>query len=192
MTQMLSLLLVPVFAAGQPPARPEEGGGKGGGARSAETRRRVREMFHEMAMLKIRGALDLDDATAAKLEAAMKQHSAREAEVQKKTHAAREALRAELDAAKPDEKKLAAQIDAIAATREEMHRIHMDRLREARKILPVEKAARLVLLFPRIERKLRKMIEEAEGDDGPRGPGGGRHGPGGHGGKFERGEPGDF
>lgn len=174
MTQILSLLLVPVFAAGQSPAHPK--------GRGEETRHRVREMFHEIAMMKIREALELDDATAERLEATMKRHGAQEAEVQKKMHAARQALRAELHAAKPNDKKLATQIDAIVATREELDRIHVDRLRDARKILPVDKQARLVLLFPKIERKLRKMIEEAEAEDGPHGRGGDKRGRGDFGG----------
>ena len=132
-------------------------------------REKIREKVRQMRMAKLIEVLDMDEATATKLLPRMNDYYDKIGEVQHDTGEARRELRALLDADKVDAAKVNKLIDRMIANRDKVHTLESDMIKEVRKILTAEQAAKMIVVLPKINRGLEQKIRKAAGGGGGRG-----------------------
>lgn len=125
---------------------------------------RVRAMgaWKELRNQKLREKLVLDDPTAKRLFDVLDRYDGEQARIHGEMRSAVGAVRDALQAGRTDA-EMTALLDRVVDLRERVTKLQIDRIHDVRKVLTPTQQARLVMLLPRIERRMRRMIEEAEG-----------------------------
>jgi hypothetical protein len=132
--------------------------------RNAEQlRKEVLERMRALRAWRIVEELKLDEATSARLFPILAKFDEREmALATEKRDIVRE-MRAQLDAPKPDESRLAKSIDRLLANRVKRHALQDERFKELRKALSATQQAKLALLLPRLERDFARWVHDVAG-----------------------------
>ena len=149
-----------------PPARPgpPSAGGSpipGDGRSPDQLRREVLERMRTLRAWKIVDELKLDQATSARVFPILSKYDDRELALLKEHQDIIRELRAESEAATPNNAKLTALMDRLNTWRGKMQTTMDEKIRELRKVLTPTQQAKLVLLLPRIERGFIHRIREA-------------------------------
>jgi Spy/CpxP family protein refolding chaperone len=150
-------------AAGRPGAAAVDG-------RSPEQlRQEVLARMRALRAFRIVDTLKLDEATSGRLFAILSRYDDREVEIATERHQVFRTLREDADAPHPDDARLNADLNRLAAIRAKQRQLEDERIREVRKVLTPAQQAKLVLLLPRLERDFAHWIHQAadRGDDGP-------------------------
>jgi hypothetical protein len=113
--------------------------------------------------------LKLDEATSGRVFAIFARYDQREVALVAERRAIVDRLRAEVDAPRPDEARLARTLDQLLANRSRRCALGDERFNELRKLLSPIQQAKLLLLLPRLERDLARSIREGAADH-TRGP----------------------
>jgi len=136
----------------------------GDGRTPDQLRHEVIERMRALRAWKIVDELKLDQATSARLFPILSKYDDRELALMKERHEVMRDLRAETEAATPNNTKLSAAIDRLMALRAKQHALQDEKIRDLRKALTPAQQAKLVLLLPRIERgflhRIREVSEE--------------------------------
>ena len=122
----------------------------------AETRERV-EM---MKMWKLTDALDLDQETAAKLFPLMNEYDSKIREIRKQRHETTKQMREELKKSEPDSAALRRMIDDFKKNELDTTDTKIKKFEDMSKLLSDVQAAKAILLIPKFERDMKKMIGE--------------------------------
>lgn len=133
-----------------------------------QQRDRVRKRIETVKMWKLTKALDLDEATSAKIFPIFNKYDKRKAEIHKNLREGMREMRMSLKENRTD------QLSGILAQLEDNHRalqsIKNEEWAEMKKILTVEQQARLILFRQEFDREVHKLIADAK--DRRRGRGG--------------------
>jgi Spy/CpxP family protein refolding chaperone len=156
------VLAAPVIRA----ADPAPGGSPlpGDGRTPEQLRREVVERMRTLRAWKIIDELKLDQATAARLFPLLSKYDDRAFALMKEKQEIVRDLRAETEAATPNNAKLTADIERLLGLRAKMQALQDEKIREVRRVLTPAQQAKLVLLLPRIERGFIHRIREASED----------------------------
>jgi len=73
-------------------------------------------------------------------------------------------LRAELDAQRPNESRIATTLDHLMVIRRRRHALRQERIEDVRKHLAPVQQAKLLLMLPRLERDLARVIGSIAAD----------------------------
>lgn len=120
---------------------------------------------------KIVEALKLDETTSGRLFPILSRYDDREMAMAAERHALMHELRQETEAPRPDDARLVATLNKLAASRAKQQQMRDERIKEVRRVLTPLQQAKLVLLLPRLERDFAGWIHQASGRGGPPGPG---------------------
>lgn len=164
---MLTGMLAGMTAGAAEPAPPPAAMASpipGDGRTPEQLRREVIERMRALRAWKIVDELKLDQATSARLFPILSRYDDRELALMKERQDIVRGLRAETEAAAPNNAKLTAAIDRLVGLRAKLHALQDEKFRELRKVLTPAQQAKLVLLLPRIERgfihRIREVSEE--------------------------------
>jgi len=126
--------------------------------------RRDRAQAHQrvelMKMWKLTDALDLDQETAAKLFPLMNKYDSKIREIRKQRQEITKQMREELKQSEPDSAALRRMIDAFKKNELDMSDMRIKKFEDMSEVLTAEQAARALLLIPRFENDMKKMIGE--------------------------------
>lgn len=124
-----------------------------------EQRDRVRQRIETLKMWKLTKALDIDEATSAKIFPLLNRYDKRKAEIHNNLREGMRALRRSLRENRTDELK-----DTLA-TLEQNHKalqsINDEEWAEMKKVLTVEQQAKFVLFRQEFDREVRKLVTDA-------------------------------
>ncbi len=122
-------------------------------------RERVRQRIETLKMWKLTKALDIDEATSAKIFPLLNRYDKRKAEIHNNIREGTEELRTSLQENKTDELK------DILAKLEENHKvlqsINDEEWAEMKKVLTIEQQAKFVLFRQEFDREVRKLVTDA-------------------------------
>jgi Spy/CpxP family protein refolding chaperone len=121
------------------------------------------EHMQTMRMWKITQELKLDQAGAAKVFPLLAKFDEQERDLARTRHEIFRNLRAELQAAAPDNKKLNGLIDQAMAHRARLAALAQEKFAALRKVLTPVQQARIMMLLPNIEEGFRQRIRETMG-----------------------------
>jgi Spy/CpxP family protein refolding chaperone len=172
---LIGALAAPAFAQGgatttTAPGQPRGGpGGPSGNSDNRSERRQAREHLRQQAieqmqtmrMWRITQELKLDQATAAKVFPLLAKMDEQERELARGRMDTFRALRQELDAPAPDNKRVNGFIDQMIAQRTRRAAFENERLTALRKVLSPVQHAKMMMLLPRIEEGFRQRIRES-------------------------------
>src|SRR5262249_11502797 len=133
----------------------------GDGRTPDQLRTEVLERMRALRAWRIVDALKLDQATSAKLFPILSKYDDREMALAGERRDVARSLRAEVQAARPDEGRLNAAINRLLANRERQRAMEDERVKELRKVLTPVQQAKLILLLPRIEREFSRRVQQA-------------------------------
>jgi hypothetical protein len=151
-TLLLSLLCPPAFA--QEPPDDDVGD---------EEREAFHARLHMMRMYALTEALELDEATAAKLFPYLREGEEAMGRVHREIRLHRQALRALADQEAPSEKEINEHIGAIGTLEQTMVAMRTEQIAGLQGILTASQRLRFVLTHARIDRELRNAIRERRG-----------------------------
>ncbi len=174
MAALLAALSLPAFAQ-QGPAR-----GPAGGPPSEEQREEVRKKMEAIKVSRLTEELKLDEKTAAKFIPVITSLDQKRRSLMQEDRKAMQELRTELNAQRPDERKLKGAIARIEKNHHEIAALQDKEFEAARENLSVSQQARYILFHQEFQREMRGMVEGARGvGPGKGGMGTGQgHGPG--------------
>jgi len=124
-----------------------------------EKRERIRERIETLRMWKMTKALDLDEATAARLFPLLNRYDKRRFRIERAVRKDMTELKRALDTRKMDE--LQEILQRLEDRHRELQRLNDEEREEIKRILTPEQQARYVLFQYRFKRELREMIEKA-------------------------------
>lgn len=119
-----------------------------------------RERIELLKMWKLTDALDLDQETAAKLFPLMNEYEGKIGDLRKQRHEFTKRMREELDKSEPDSAALQKMIDDFKKNEEDMADLRIEKFEAMSKVLSVEQAAKALLLIPKFEHDMKKMVGE--------------------------------
>jgi len=126
-----------------------------------EKREKVRQKIRTMRAWRLTEALNLDERTAEKLFPILNEYDEKFAKLARTTRKTRRALKQELDAAKPDPKRIDTLVDAMEKQHEKYYEWERDRFRAVRKVLTPEQTGRIVIVLPKLDRTIHREIRKA-------------------------------
>jgi hypothetical protein len=132
----------------------------GDGRTPAQLRTEVLEHMRALRAWRIVDALKLDEATSARLFPLLAKYDDRELALTTERRDIVRQLRAEIEAAHPDDGRLNAAIGRLLANRGRQRALEDDRIKDLRKVLSPVQQGKLVLLLPRIEREFARRVRE--------------------------------
>lgn len=175
MKRMLVALMVAGAAwmvAGDAMAEPPGGDGMGPPHKEGAMKK-----FRAMRLAELQEALNLDDKTMLKLNEVLKKNDDKRDALHKEAREGMRQLKDLMDAQKPDEAKVTAALDKLAASRDKLHNIQIEQMNEARKLLTPIQQAKFVLHMDKFRKHMREMLRKSWQHHG-QGPGPGPGGPG--------------
>ena len=150
-----------------PPAAPPRGrgpgGGPGGGPGTGPLREQVRERIKLMRMWRLTEALSLDEATAQRLFPLLNRFDERLQPVHRQQGDLLQRLRQEVNVPRPDPARIGRTLDELVALRHQVIEIEDERMREVRRVLGPVQQAKLWLIWPKIDREIRRHVRRAMG-----------------------------
>jgi len=170
---MVSLLAAVGILAIVGPALAQRGPGPGPGKR-----REVEEKIRTLRLMKLVGALELDEATAIKVAGILRRTDERRRALHDQGGQQMRALQRELDAGRPRAKELTRLVDTLIAVRRQLHGLEQDEIIELRKVLTPVQQARFVLVMRDFRHEVKNLMRRERrkgrrgkrGLDGPPGP----------------------
>ncbi len=163
-------LAAPARAEQRPPAPPAPADHAADDHRTPDQlRQEVLERMRALRAFRIVDALKLDEATSGRLFPILARYDEREVQIASERHQIMRELRADAEAAHPDDGRLNGDLARLMAIRTKQRALEDERIRDVRKVLTPVQQAKLVLLLPRLERDFAHWIHEVanRGDDGP-------------------------
>lgn len=158
-----------------------------GGPPSDEKREEIRKKIEAIRIWRLTEELKLDEKTAARFFPAISGLSQKRNELMRENMEAQRELRFNLEAGRPDERKIKTALDIMERNQREMTKLTEREIDATKSHLTIEQQARYFLFQQDFQREMREMISGARGGLGPQ-SGQGQRGPGQQGGR----EPGDM
>lgn len=155
--------------AKQPAAAPAAKARPGIEAKRARLRQRIRAL----RAWRLTEALELDEATAARLFPILSRYDDRMVKAARQGRALRRQLRQAVKKGAPDA-QMSALVDRVVAQQTAMWKLQAERFQAVRKVLSPRQAATILVVLPQIDRAIERQIRAAMKRHGKRGRGGRR------------------
>ena len=126
---------------------------------SKEQIKKIRKRVAILKLWKLTQALDLDEATAAKLFPLINKYDKKRFVIEQSMRKDMKKLRRSVDTANPE--KLEELIRRIEGNHRELQAINYQQLEKLREVLPVRKHAKFIIFKQDFNREMRKIIREA-------------------------------
>ncbi len=146
-----------VFA---PPAAAEPAGEQPGQRDAPERRKEMLEKIRMVRMYSLTEALELDEATAAKLFPYLRKHDAKLEKLQEDKRKQMKALRVMVKSGEFDEKTVNKRLAVISQVQVDIAETEQAQLQGLQSILSAEQRVKFVVARIQFERKVREMIRE--------------------------------
>lgn len=156
---LLAAVLLPSLALAAPPPPRGDGPPPGEGVDS-EKHEALMERIRLVRMYALTEALDLDEATAARLFPYLKDHDATVKELHQAKRSHRKALREMIASEEFTEEAVDEHVSALAAIEVEMAEAQQARTEGLKDILTAEQRAKYVMVRERLEKEIRQIIRE--------------------------------
>jgi len=142
------------------PAASEPPDDRSGPQQKPERRKEMLEKIRMVRMYSLTEALELDEATAAKLFPYLRKHDSSLEQLQDSKRKHHKALRAMVNSDQFDEKAADKHLDAISQAQVEIAKTESTQLEGLKRILTTEQRVKFVFARIQFERKVREMIRE--------------------------------
>jgi hypothetical protein len=133
----------------------------------ANKRARLRKRIRTMRAWKLSEALELDEATAARLFPILNRHDDKLAALAAENRKLRRQIREALASGAGDE-QLEALTDAMIAKQQALWTAQRERFAAVRKVLNAKQAARIFIVLPQIDRAIQRQLQRARRGRGAR------------------------
>ena len=159
---LLFACLLPLAAYGDPPGEPPK-----------ERRAEMMERMRTMRAVALANRLDLDEATALRLNGIMKRYDEAREALHRRIRAQMKILREASKSPNPDEKTVDAAIEAVLGAMKELDALRLAEARELVAGLDPARRARLLLFLHEFPKEVRRQMRRHRRQHGTR-PGSGR------------------
>jgi len=136
-----------------------------------QKRAKIRKRIRALRAWKLTEELELNAETAARLSAILDRYDEKLEPAMTTNRELRRQMQALVDSSAPSDAQLDKLIDRLAAQQQTLWDLQRARFRDVRKVLTPRQAARLMVLLPRIDRKIQRQVRRALQGKGEAGPG---------------------
>ena len=136
-----------------------------------QKRAKIRKRIRALRAWKLTEELELNAETAARLSAILDRYDDKLEPAMTTNRELRRQMQALVDSSAPGDAQLDKLIDRLAAQQQTLWDLQRARFRDVRKVLTPRQAARLMVLLPRIDRKIQRQVRRALQGKGETGPG---------------------